>query len=55
MAAPAIAATAVQLREYFLSHYHKYCRRNYAYCKSFSPSGYLLKALLIHATVAVKQ
>jgi hypothetical protein len=76
MAAPGIAASALLLREYFLSHYSKHCRSHYAFCRSFSPSGkrereradlpspllcdpslsgYLLKAVLIHATVPVKQ
>jgi hypothetical protein len=39
MAAPGIAATAILLREYFLSHYAKYCRFEYTDCRSFTPSG----------------
>lgn len=53
MAAPAVAASAVLLREYFMEYYAKVCNTRYINCKVFTPTGYLLKAVLMHATKPV--
>jgi len=55
MAAPTVAGNAILLREYFRNMYQDVCRSEYTFCKSFTPTGYLLKAMLIHSTDAVKR
>lgn len=54
MAAPGVAGGALLLREYFLNVWSTVCRSSYSFCKSFEPSGYLLKAIIIHSGQAVK-
>jgi hypothetical protein len=54
MAAPVVSGSAIILREYFMEHYLKVCHTHYTYCKAFTPSGYLLKAVLIHSSIPVK-
>ena len=54
MAAPGVAGGALLLRDYFVNVWGSVCRSSYAYCKSFEPSGYLLKALIIHSGQEVR-
>ena len=53
MASPAAAGTALLIRQYFMDNNHqfwtKYCKTSYSMCQSFSPSGVLIKAALIHS------
>ena len=53
MATPVVAGGALLLRDYFSSLWSTVCDASYAYCHSFVPSGYLLKAVLIHSAVPV--
>jgi hypothetical protein len=49
MATPVIAGNALIARDYFANSWTSYCRTEYTYCKSFVPSGYLLKAIILHS------
>ena len=53
MASPAAAGAALLIREYFMDTSNKFwsglCNSAYKYCKSFTPSGVLLKALILHS------
>jgi len=53
MATPGAAGTALLLRQYFIDPNSKFwravCNRNYRSCKSFTPSGPLIKALLLNS------
>lgn len=53
MAAPASAGTALLVRQYFEDKNHQFwlatCSSAYTSCVSFSPSGVLVKAVLLHA------
>ena len=53
MATPGVAGTALILRDYFLNVWSSVCLSYYSQCKSFVPTGYLLKAILIHSGQAV--
>ena len=57
MATPAAAASAALIRQYFQdpSFWAATCNKSYEICTtgSFSPSGYLLKALLLHSGVGI--
>jgi subtilisin family serine protease len=57
MATPLTAGTVALIREYFMnpSFWSKYCNPRYHLCQSgaFTPSGYLLKALVLHSGQAV--
>lgn len=54
MATPTVAGGALLIREYFSNNMWKnLCRSSYAYCRSFTPTGYLLKAVIIHSGQAV--
>ena len=54
MAAPAISASAVLLREYFLSYYQKVCNSRYTFCKSFTPTGTYLFLVVIFLIKTLK-
>lgn len=53
MATPAAAGIALLVRQYFMDPNSKFwtavCNRSYRSCKSFSPSGPLVKAILVHS------
>ena len=49
MATPAVAGTALLVREYFRTKYGSVCRGEYSDCGNFEPSGVLAKAILIHS------
>ena len=53
MATPVVAGGALLLRDYFSNLWSNVCRSSYSSCKSFEPTGYLLKAVIIHSGVAV--
>ena len=53
MATPIVAGGALLLRDYFLNLWPSVCRSSYGYCKSFEPTGYLLKGIIIHSAVPV--
>jgi hypothetical protein len=54
MATPAAGGVALLIRQYFSSTFWKsVCDPLYAYCKTFIPSGVLLKAILIHSGSAM--
>ena len=55
MATPVVAGSALLLRDYFLNVWSSVCSPLYAYCTSFLPSGYLLKAIIIHSAQAVEE
>lgn len=57
MAAPVVAGMAILLREYFLNVYPTICNKAYSFCNgnARAPSGYLLKAVLLHSGEAVKR
>lgn len=59
MAAPVVAGTAILVRQYFTDpkFWAANCNARYKSCSdgAFSPTGYLLKALLIHSTEAATQ
>jgi len=54
MATPGVAGVALILRDYFLNAWSSVCPSHYTYCKSFVPTGYLLKAIIIHSGQAVR-
>ena len=53
MASPAAAGLALLIRQYFIDSnsqfYLPVCLSSYKFCKSFSPSGVLIKAILLHS------
>lgn len=53
MASPAAAGTALLVRQYFQDTTGKFwrvvCNKNYLFCKGFTPSGVLMKAVLLHS------
>jgi hypothetical protein len=53
MASPAAAGAALLIRQYFVDTYQQFnlavCISWYKFCKSFEPSGVLVKAILLHA------
>ncbi len=53
MASPGAAGTALLVRQYFQDPGSKFwrvvCNKNYLFCKSFTPSGVLIKATLLHS------
>ncbi len=53
MATPAAAGTAILIRQYFMDQSNKFwtaiCNTGYRSCKSFIPSGPLIKAICIHS------
>lgn len=53
MATPVVSGGALVLLDYFKNSWSGICTSGYSYCKSFEPSGYLLKALIIHSAQAV--
>ncbi|CAE7696075.1 unnamed protein product, partial [Symbiodinium microadriaticum] len=55
MATPVVAGMALLLREYFLNVYPQLCSPGYGACtgESITPSGYLLKAVLLHTAQPV--
>eukprot|EP01041_Mallomonas_annulata_P004992 gene4992-9980_t len=59
MATPVVAGIALQLRQYFMdeSFWASICNPIYSSCQlgAFTPSGYLLKALLLHSGSTMKR
>jgi hypothetical protein len=57
MAAPVVAGMAILLREYFMNLYPTLCNPSYSSCdgKGVTPTGYLLKAVLLHSAQPVKR
>jgi len=57
MASPAAAGNALLVREYFEDpkglFWTKVCRSSYRSCHSFSPSGVLVKTILLHSGAAM--
>jgi hypothetical protein len=58
MATPAAAGIALLARQYFMDEkspdfWVGTCNQNYSYCKSFTPSGVLIKAVLLHSGSAM--
>lgn len=57
MASPAAAGMALLIRQYFTDTTNRFwtgiCNTSYRSCKAFSPSGALVKALLIHSGSAM--
>ena len=53
MASPGAAGTALLIRQYFSDPGTKFwkslCNIKYKFCKSFFPSGVLIKAILLHS------
>lgn len=51
MASPAAAGAAALIRQYFMDvkYWSKVCNPTYATCGAFTPSGVLLKALILHS------
>ncbi|CAM9286969.1 unnamed protein product, partial [Ectocarpus fasciculatus] len=49
MATPAVAGSALLVREYFRTKYGAVCRGEYSDCRNFEPSGVLAKAIIIHS------
>jgi hypothetical protein len=53
MASPAAAGAALLVRQYFIDvnkqFYLAICNYHYNFCKSFTPSGVLVKAILLHS------
>lgn len=49
MATPAVAGSALLVREYFRTKYGAVCRGEYSDCGNFEPSGVLAKAIIIHS------
>jgi subtilisin family serine protease len=51
MASPAAAGAAVLIRQYFMDvkFWKSHCKPSYNSCKVFTPSGVLLKAMLLHS------
>lgn len=54
MASPSAAGSALLVRQYFMDtnaqFWTKKCRKSYRSCKDFTPSGALVKAILIHSS-----
>lgn len=50
MSTPLIAGSALIIRQYFMEskYWAELCSKSYKWCKVFEPSGYLLKALILH-------
>lgn len=55
MASPAAAGNAALIRQYFSDSSGKFwsgsCKSVYRSCRSFTPTGYLVKAIIIHSGV----
>lgn len=53
MASPAAAGSAALIRQYFMDNNRRFwtaiCKSGYRSCKAFTPTGYLVKALIIHS------
>ena len=53
MATPGAASSALLVRQYFIdtnqTFWRAKCKTSYRSCKSFSPSGMLTKAILLHS------
>ena len=53
MASPGAAGTALLIRQYFSdsgpNFWNSLCNKKYLFCKSFLPSGVLVKAILLHS------
>ena len=59
MAAPTVAGVALLIRQYFMdsNFWAEACNRHYSTCKAgaFEPSGYFVKAILLHAGQAMQK
>ena len=59
MATPSAAGAALLVRQYFTDatgvFWKKVCNKAYAFCKSFTASGVLIKAVLLHSGSPMKQ
>ncbi len=57
MASPAAAGNALLVRQYFQDPNKKFwtavCNSGYPFCRSFTPSGALVKAILVHSGVGM--
>ena len=55
MAAPSAAASGLLVRQYFADSrfWYNKCNRSYQLCKVFTPSGVLVKAMLLHSGSAM--
>jgi len=53
MAAPVVSGNALLIRDYFKNAWPSICTAGFDYCKSFTPTGYLLKAVILHSGRAV--
>lgn len=53
MASPGAAGVALLIRQYFMDtstrFWKGYCDQSEWFCKSFTPSGFLIKAVILHA------
>lgn len=51
MASPAAAGAAAIIRQYFMDskYWQRVCRKSYQSCGAFTPSGVLMKALVLHS------
>ncbi len=53
MASPAAAGSAALVRQYFTDTSGKFwtgiCKTSYRSCRAFTPTGYLVKAIIIHS------
>ena len=57
MATPVVAGMALLLREYFMDVFPLVCEAGYGSCtgQGIQPSGYLLKAVLLHSAQRVNR
>ena len=57
MASPGAAGTALLIRQYFMdpgtAFWKGNCNRNYLLCNSLTPSGVLIKAIILHSGTAM--
>lgn len=59
MASPTAAGSATLIRQYFVDHQNKFwtqmCNSFYKFCKAFTPSGVLVKAMILHSGSAMTE
>jgi hypothetical protein len=55
MASPAAAGTAALVRQYFMDSSQRFwtgvCKSTYRSCRPFTPTGYLVKSIMIHSGI----
>jgi hypothetical protein len=55
MATPAVAGVALLVRQFFMDSkfWSGHCNKDYHFCNTFTPSGVLVKAILLHSGQAM--